>query len=55
MGTVFLRGLRRIVFGDVRPTLTMLRFQQTKELLCYSYVIIRMNDRIFKLFVSEEL
>ena len=54
MGTVFLRGLRRIVFWGVCPTLIMLRFQQAKE-HSLSYVIIRSNDRIFKLFVSEEL
>ena len=40
MRTVFLRGLRRIVFWDVCPTLTVLRFQQTKEIRP-SYVIIR--------------
>ena len=54
MGTVFLTGLRRIVFWDVCPTLSVLCFQQTKESRP-SYVIIRRNDRILKLFVSEEL
>ena len=44
MGTIFLRGLSRIVFWDVCPTLTVLRFQHYYN-----------DDRIFKLFVSEEL
>ena len=38
LGTVFLSGLKSIVFCEVSPALTMLRFEQTKEhslLLCY--------------------
>ena len=54
MGNIFLRGLRGIVFWDVCPTLSVLCFQQTKE-SCPSNVIIRRNDHILKLFVSEEL
>ena len=40
MGTIFLRGLKRIVFWDVCPTLTVLRFQQTKEIRPFYIIII---------------